>query len=133
MAREAQYVYWEHFRRPIDYYLIHHLFEALYYVDDEFRKRFEPTPWRSSHPPSSFARVMLQPYDVDRYDQLLDACFVHKLRRRAPEPESRPNSLLAHLMRGDEPAKVEPAPTWADRRVPTAVAAGGFRRDGLAG
>ena len=35
--------YWEHFRRPIDYSLLHHLFESLYYADVEFRDRCEPT------------------------------------------------------------------------------------------
>jgi tetratricopeptide (TPR) repeat protein len=104
MIREAQYVYWEHFRRPIDYYPLHHLFEALYYLADEFRECCEATPWRSSHAPSRFARVMLEPYDRGRYKELLDACFVHKLTYKFPPEQAKPDTLLAHLMRGDEPA-----------------------------
>lgn len=103
MTREAQYLYWEHFRRPIDYYPLHHLFESLYYLADEFRERYEPTPRRSSHPPSRFARAMLEPYDPERYKQLLDGCFIHKLSYKFPEARATPNTLLAHLMRGDEP------------------------------
>jgi tetratricopeptide (TPR) repeat protein len=104
MIREAQYVYWEHFARPIDYFPLHHLFESLYYLADDFRESYEATPWRSSHPPSRFARVMLEPYDRHRYNELLDACFVHKLTYKFPPERAKPDTLLAHLMRGDEPA-----------------------------
>jgi tetratricopeptide (TPR) repeat protein len=103
MTREAQYIFWEHFRRPFDYYLLHHLFESLYYVADEFRERYEPTPWLSSHPPSRFARVMHQPYDRDRYDELLGGCFVHKLTYKFQPWRPKPDTLLGHLMRGDDP------------------------------
>jgi tetratricopeptide (TPR) repeat protein len=103
MIREAQYVYWEHFARPIDYFPLHHLFESLYYLADDFRESYEATPWRSSHPPSRFARVMLDPYDQHRYNKLLDACFVHKLTYKFPPERAKPDTLLAHLMRGDEP------------------------------
>ncbi|MDQ3889419.1 MAG: capsular polysaccharide synthesis protein, partial [Actinomycetota bacterium] len=103
LTREAQYVYWEHFRRPIDYYLLHHLFESLYYLADDFRDRCRATPWRSSHPPSRFARVMLEPYERDRYKQLLEGCFVHKLTYKFPARRAKPDTLLAHLMRGEEP------------------------------
>jgi tetratricopeptide (TPR) repeat protein len=104
MTREAQYVFWENFRRPFDYYLLHHLLESLYYVDDDFRESYDPTPSRSSHPPSRFARVMHEPFDQERYNELLDGCFVHKLTYKFPPGRAKPNSLLAHLMRGDGPA-----------------------------
>ena len=45
MTREAQYLYWERFEQATDYFVLHHLVESLYYVADEFRERFELTPW----------------------------------------------------------------------------------------
>jgi tetratricopeptide (TPR) repeat protein len=104
MTREAQYVYWEHFRRPFDYYLLHHLFESLYYLAGEFREAYEPTPRLGVGPPSRFARIINEPYDSVRYEEVLDGCFVHKLTHKIPP---RPGSMLAHLIEGGEAAPVD--------------------------
>ena len=89
----AQHVYWERFRRAIDYYVVHHLFEALYYLVDEFR---EPSSsirlGGSSHPPARFARRMLEPYDAALYTRLLEGSFIHKLSHKQPERRRRTRS-----------------------------------------
>jgi tetratricopeptide (TPR) repeat protein len=103
LTREAQYVYWERFGRPFDYYLLHHLFESLYYVADEFRESFEPTPRRGARPSLRFARVMNQPYDAARYERILDRCFVHKLTYKIGRRHPEPGSMLAHLLEEAEP------------------------------
>jgi hypothetical protein len=95
----AQHVYWERFRRAIDYYVVHHLFEALYYLVDEFREPVIATPWRSSHPPARFARRMLEPYDAALYKRLLEGSFIHKLSYKYPAGAATPDTLLGHLMR----------------------------------
>ena len=102
MAREAQYVYWEHFRSPIDYYVLHHLVESLYHVADDFRERFDQTPWRSVEPPSRLAHVMHQPHDVGRHDELLNACFVHKLTHKYPPAQAGSGTVLARLLSEDD-------------------------------
>jgi tetratricopeptide (TPR) repeat protein len=99
----AQHVYWERFRRGIDYYVVHHLFESLYYLSDDFRERVLAMPWRSSHPPARFARRMLEPYDPAVYKRLLEGCFVHKLSYKYPAGAAGPDTMLGHLMRGEEP------------------------------
>jgi hypothetical protein len=103
MTLAAQHVYWERFRRSIDYYVVHHLFESLYYLDDDFRERVLATPWRSSHPPARFARRMLEPYDPALYKRLLEGSFIHKLSYKYPHGADRPDTLLGHLMQGEEP------------------------------
>jgi tetratricopeptide (TPR) repeat protein len=104
MTLAAQHVYWELFRRPIDYYVVHHLFESLYYLDDDFRERVLATRWRSSHPSARFARRMLEPYDPALYKRLLEGSFIHKLSYKYPRGADRPDTLLGHLMQGEEPA-----------------------------
>ncbi len=103
ITRAAQYLYWERFRRPIDYYVLHHLFESLYYVDGEFRGQVLATPWQSSHPPARFARRMLEPYDRDAYKRLLEGSFVHKLSYKYREEDAGPDTMLGHLLAGEEP------------------------------
>ena len=103
MTREAQFLYWKRFRRPFDYYLLHHLFESLFYLAGEFRERVLETPWRSSHPPARFARRMLEPYKPELYKRLLRGSFVHKLSYKYPESAATPDTLLGHLLAGEEP------------------------------
>jgi hypothetical protein len=103
LLREAQYVYWEQHRRPLDYYLIHHLFEALYYLDEGFRAGYDATPNVSSDVPSRFARMMHEPYDPEAYEAMMNACWVHKLSNRSPAAQLSAGSHLAHFVRGDAP------------------------------
>jgi tetratricopeptide (TPR) repeat protein len=97
MAREAQHVYWEQFRSPIDYYVLHHLIESLYHVADDFRERVDQMPWRSVEPPSRLARAMHQPYDPERHDELLGGSFVHKLTHKFPPAQAKPGTLLERI------------------------------------
>jgi tetratricopeptide (TPR) repeat protein len=98
MTREAEYLYWESFPRATDYFVLHHLFEALYYVADEFRERLEQTPSHSPRAAVRFRRVMDEPYDPQRYEELLAASFVHKLTYKLPPGPPRQGSMLAHFM-----------------------------------
>ncbi|MGH3329411.1 MAG: capsular polysaccharide synthesis protein [Streptomycetales bacterium] len=77
--RRAQYTYWQHFDTPIDYYILHHIFEALYHLDGEFRARWDATPTLSTRPAHAFKRAMHEPYEAERFRRLLDGSFVHKL------------------------------------------------------
>jgi tetratricopeptide (TPR) repeat protein len=99
LAREAQYVYWEHFRRPLDYYVLHHLVESLYHVADEARECLDATPLRSARPGSLVARAGNEPYDPERYAELLTGCFVHKLTHKLPQGQAKPGSMLDRLLR----------------------------------
>ncbi len=98
MTREAQYLYWERFEQATDYFVLHHLVESLYYVADEFRERFELTPWHSAHAATRFRRAMDAPYDPQRYEEMLAASFVHKLTYKLPPGRPRQGSMLAFLM-----------------------------------
>ena len=98
MTREAQYLYWECFPRATDYFVLHHLVESLYFVADEFRERFEPTPFRGVRPAVRFRQAMDKPYDPQLYEEMLAASFVHKLTHKLPPGRPRQGSMLAHFM-----------------------------------
>ncbi|MGH3341429.1 MAG: capsular polysaccharide synthesis protein [Carbonactinosporaceae bacterium] len=96
--RQAQYTYWRHFDRPIDYYILHHIFEALCHVDGEFRARWEETPALSAQPAHAFKQAMHDPYEVGRFRFLLDGSFVHKLTYKRARYEEGSDTLLSRLV-----------------------------------
>jgi Capsular polysaccharide synthesis protein/Tetratricopeptide repeat len=98
MTREAQYLYWEHFPRATEYFILHHLIESLYYVADEFREHFESTPRRGVRKAVRFRHAMDKAYDPQRYEKMLAASFVHKLTHKLPPGRPRQGSMLAHFM-----------------------------------
>ena len=98
MTREAQYLYWEHFPRTTDYFVLHHLVESLYHVADDFREYFESTPRRGVEEAVRFRRAMDKPYDPERYEKLLAASLVHKLTHKLPPGRPRQGSMLARFM-----------------------------------
>jgi Tfp pilus assembly protein PilF len=108
MTREAQYLYWEHFPRATDYFVLHHLVEALYYVAVEFREYLESTPWHGTRAAVRFRRAMDEPYEPRRYEEMLAASFVHKLTYKLPPGRPRQGSMLAHLMQERPGAGVSP-------------------------
>jgi hypothetical protein len=99
MTREAECLYWESVPRATDYFVLHHLFEALYHVADEFRERLEQTPWQRPRAAVHFRRAMDEPYDLQRYEELLAASFVHKLTYKLPPGRPRPGSMLDRFLR----------------------------------
>lgn len=103
--RAAQVVYWRHHDRPIDYFMLHHLFEALFHVDPETRATVQAMPRISAHASSRFARSMLEPYEPQRFRELLDGAFVHKLSYKAARGRDVRGTMLEHLLEHGVPER----------------------------
>ena len=99
MLRAALTTYWRHHRTLVHYFVFHHLFEALYLLDEGFRSRWDATPERSSGPPHRLQSAQLEPYDPQRLAELLDGSFVHKLTHKVRPRDVSPDSLLAAVVR----------------------------------
>jgi len=102
MMRAALHTYWANFDRVIDYFVFHHLFEALCALDPAFRQAWEATPRLSANPPHGFLRVRFQPYDPARYQELMDRCFVLKLSYKGLA-DLPPDSLMAWFLEHGAP------------------------------
>lgn len=98
MWREAQYMYWRHFDRKLDYFIAHLIFQALCEVDDEVAARWDATPTLSADPPHAFQRAMHEPYDEARFRNLLDGCFIHKLTHKVDPRPGQCDTLFSHLL-----------------------------------
>ena len=111
MMREAGYEYWRHYDRPIDYYVFHHLFEALFHVDRRFQALWEATPRVPRSGAIAFRGAMFAPYEPERYAALLDGSFVHKLTYKYEADALQPGSMLDRLLRnGAPPPERQPPP-----------------------
>ena len=103
MLREAMHAYWRSFDRAIDYFVLHHVFEALCLVDERFRATWERTPAVSREAPAQLRRAMAAPYSPAALETLLDGCFVHKLTHKYDPGTIPPGSMLAHLLEHGAP------------------------------
>lgn len=98
MWREAVHVYWKHFDRLLDYFVLGPLFEALCWLDPPFQKQWEATPRLSAQGPHAFGLEQFEQYEPTRYAQLLNSCFVQKLTYKDDKGEMTPGCMMARFI-----------------------------------
>jgi hypothetical protein len=108
MLLAGHLAFWQEFSRPSHYFMFHHMFESLYLLDDEFRRVWNQVPLVSAGPPHFFQRSMRREYDAARYQELLQASFVHKLTYKYPPEVTERASMLRALLDADA-GSVRPA------------------------
>ncbi|WP_433827106.1 capsular polysaccharide synthesis protein [Actinoplanes sp. CA-015351] len=101
--RAACFLWWEKRGELIDYFLMHHVFEMLHHLDDRFRADWEAGLRLNSKPPHALQSVMLDAYDPDEYQTVIEGAFAHKLRYKYQAHELRSESYLSRVIRGDLP------------------------------
>lgn len=94
MMYQGLCAYWRHRDIDVHYYMAHHMFESLYYLDERFAAIWDATIDLSSHPPHELQKAMQEPYTPARLDTLLAKSFVHKLTHKR---EPKPGSILDHI------------------------------------
>ena len=101
--RAACFLWWEKRGELIDYFLMHHVFEMLYHLDEQFRAEWDAGKRLNSKPPHALQSVMLEPYEPDMYQTVMEGAFAHKLRYKYQPQELRSESYLARIIRDDLP------------------------------
>jgi len=71
--------YWKQHEFLIDYFLMHHLFESLYFLNDDFRLEWNSVPIRSAAPPHLLQSALLLDYSASEFQSTLDQTNIHKL------------------------------------------------------
>lgn len=103
MWRAAMWRWWEVRGELSDYFLMHHAFEMLHELDEEFRAEFDRVPKVSARPPHELQRALLTPFDADAVTDLAGRSFVHKLKYKLTPGQVTVGTTVAHLVRGDHP------------------------------
>lgn len=101
MMFESICEYWKDYDYALHYYVFHHIFEVLYYLDDRFKKIWDESTKAKSKEPHAIQVDMLKPYVKSQFDKAYACSDVHKLTYKFNLEELKPNSTLAHIVRGD--------------------------------
>jgi Capsular polysaccharide synthesis protein/Tetratricopeptide repeat len=99
----AQHVYWAHHERARDYFLFHHMFEALTLLDERFGALWSETPTIGRRDAQAFQRAMLDPYEPERFRALLGGSAVHKLSWKYGPGAIAQDTMLARLLSDGPP------------------------------
>lgn len=95
--------YWSHHEKPTHYFMFHHLFEALYLVDETFAEIWDSRIRESAEPPHHMQRSMFKAYERKRFQKLYAGASVHKLTWKFRGKPVGPDIVLGHIVRGDFP------------------------------
>lgn len=98
MQRAALHTYWRHHDRLTDYFAMHHIFESLTRLDEEFGRLWDATPTR----PYNRAFELFWHLDAYRsqedFQKMLAGSFVHKLTYKYDPETVVPGSVLDRLL-----------------------------------
>jgi len=95
----ALVVYWRHHDRIGHYFALHYMFEALTFLDAEFGTLWQETPRLLFRAPFALRWSQADPYDPQRYKEILADSFVHKLTWKYPPEQAAPTTMLGRLLR----------------------------------
>lgn len=99
MVKAALDAYWEEVGRKEGYFMLHHVFESLCFVDERFAQVWDETPTLSAKPPHVLQQQMFSTDLEDRSRTLLAASFVHKLTYKRIDSRVSADSVLSSLVR----------------------------------
>lgn len=108
MLKAALDIYWERNTSLLDYYLLHHVFEALYWIAPSFRTAWEASARRSAGPPHELRTILFDEYDPTRLSDTLARSAAHKLSRHRQVTTTTTGTNFGELLRRSAIAWAEP-------------------------
>ena len=103
MLRAAAWTWWDERQDLATYLMLPGLFEALYYLDEDFRGEWDAAKPSSSDPPHQLQWAMLAPGSETELDRLLAVSGIHKLKFKYDADDVPIDSALARLLRQTPP------------------------------
>ena len=94
----ALIVYWMQHKKLNDYFLLHNIFEILYYLDESVRAEWDAAVKQSAVPCNQLGgRLLWQPYDQEALSKVLAKHPVQKLTYKPGSRNAGPGTLFRHL------------------------------------
>lgn len=100
MLRAALWLWWEKKGYLNDYFLFHHLFELLVFLDEDFAQEWARAQKLSAYDAHASQRQLLTPVSQEDGGRLLGSAPAQKLKYQYQGTEVRWDSLVARLIRG---------------------------------
>lgn len=100
--------YWSRYDKLTHYFMLHHIFEALYHLDEQFAQIWNARVRKSANPPHYLQRSMFNPFADDHFSELYAGASVHKLTYKFRGKVPTPDLFVSHIVRGDFPKGESP-------------------------
>lgn len=100
MWKEAMLAYWEHHDEEVNYFIFHHVFEALYRLDKAFKAERDAVDQLPSSVPHEWYFSLADDFDLERYKAICNATNIHKLTYKTTVKMERAESFYSYAIRG---------------------------------
>jgi hypothetical protein len=97
LLRNALFVYWDHRDELEHYFLVHYLFEALYYAHDGFRQQWDGRSLLDAYEAHRLQGRLHEPYTAAEWSQLVTASPIHKLTYKL-DSRDRSGTFYEHVV-----------------------------------
>ncbi len=99
MMKSALEQYWSRYDKAFHYFIFHHIFESLYWIDEDFKNAWDAGIRLDAMRPHELQRSMFKHYDESDLLLMTSESPIHKLKHRISVNEFDPNSYIAYLIR----------------------------------
>ena len=89
--------FWEEHESVADYFLMHHIFESLYFLNDDFRTQWDSVTFRPADPPHLLQSALSLQYSPEEFQAILWETNVHKLTWKITE-EIQEDSIYNYIL-----------------------------------
>ncbi|MBI6925132.1 hypothetical protein JET66_10725 [Pseudomonas putida] len=100
LIRETLTEYWQNFDYVIDYFMLHHIFEILYFLDAEFRREWDSHEQPLTSEAHRWYFKMHETFDADQYNEICAASNIHKLTYKIDSKIKSSNTFYSYAIRG---------------------------------
>lgn len=98
--KEAMLMYWENYDDAINYFIFHHIFEALYRLDERFRSERDAVIQLPSSKPHEWYFKLSEDFNREDYHEICTHSNIHKLTYKTNPQMDRPDSFYSYAVRG---------------------------------
>jgi hypothetical protein len=100
LIKESLTCYWNFHDKPIDYFMLHHIFEILYFADNKFRDE-----WDSQNQPlTSEAHLwyfkLAEKFRLDELELICSRSSIHKLTYKVDHKITNSDNFYSYAIRG---------------------------------
>lgn len=98
--KEAMLLYWEKHNKETNYFIFHHVFEALYNLNERFKNERNSVEQKPSLLPHKWYFKLSKDFDPLIFMDICEASNIHKLTYKTNSKMERSDSFYAHAIRG---------------------------------
>lgn len=100
LIREALTEYWSNYDYVIDYFMLHHIFEILYFLDAEFRQEWDSHEQPLTSEAHQWYFSMNEEFNLKKYQEICAASNIHKLTYKVDSKIKSSDTFYSFAIRG---------------------------------